>query len=257
MDINQYLEKNCGIHENHNMIEDEINQFQFYSLANYEILESIHIFEYSKIFNYYYIQNMLSINVYFKDFILFDYQDEIHRINQPFITNNLSYHENKYNEYDKLIKEKNNEIQKLSSNLFQDEINNLKDKKKEISTKLSNIKDQTFEIISLDDELNTIDKTIKIKLNKLKEIPNEVIMLNKEIDNLKKKLNKQLLSIKLFKHFPLNDYHIFINKQIHFFKEKDKNKLIQYTIMNIHYYFIVVLLLFYYYSLSILFHNIL
>ena len=243
MDINQYLETNCGINDNNSLIENEINQFEFYSLKNYEILESIHLFKYSKLFNYYYTYYLFDININFEDFILNDYQQELYKINQEFINNNLEKYENKYDEFDKLIKDKKDEINKLSTDTIKKEIEDLNNEKKEISIKLTNITSKTFEMISLNDEIDKIDKTIKIKLTQLDEIPIEIKKINKDIDNVKKELNTQLILIKIFQHFPLQDYHLFIEKQIdRLQKLNHKNRCIRYqntVIYSIHYYFII------------------
>lgn len=221
MDINQYLEDNCNINEyNDNLIEKQFNEFNFYSIYHYEILEKENVFNYSNIFKHFYLSKLFNLNNT-EMFTIKVYKNELIKLSRPYLHKHNILYRDKFKTLDNNINTIREEITELKNKDIHKEIKELLIQKENIQKEITN-KDKSFELISLNDKLDTIDKTIKTKNEKLNNIPLIIKNKNKEIDILKKDILYYITIIKLFDNFPIIEYH----KYLHYHIDKINNNVL-------------------------------
>ena len=240
-DINNFLEKECGINENTSIIEEELDS----EVDDLKVQELCNILSKNKIldpdlkknfqswknninsenhknFNYYFENNYLLIKellneVMFKDqFYLFT--QKINPINKDdikvlknevlYIENTICNKKNFYNkENESLItkkKELKDKLNKMDLKKVEEKYSSLQSELKNKQDKKENV--SLFDTLKFNDDIDKLNKEIKIIKQELKEIPENRQNINIEIQELSKEISFNYNNIEILSSFPIEDY---------------------------------------------------
>ena len=240
-DINNFLEKECGINENTSIIEEELDS----EVDDLKVQELCSILSKNKIlnsdlktnfrswkdninsenyknFNYYFENNYLLIKellneVMFKDqFYLFT--QKINPINKDDIKvlknevtnieNTICNKKNFYNkENENLItkkKELKDKLNKINLKKVEEKYSNLQSELKNKEDKKENV--SLFDTLKFNDDIDKLNKEIKIIRKELQEIPENQKNINIDIEELSKEISLNYNNIEILNSFPIEDY---------------------------------------------------
>ena len=217
--INRFLEKECGFKNNAtNIIEKEIKKYNFNNDSPKKIEKYLIVYEN----NFKMIPEILSnieYNNSFYDYLKYKQKslDEIDISNLE-ITDFPIMIENKIKYYS----EKNEELEELIQKL-KEKIKNIEIKKQLMEKKYNDLKHKninqnntdnlsTFEVISLQDEIDKNEKEIKTIKQNIDNIPNIKKEIETEIKEKQQNIKDNTKYIEILEYFPTNLY-------IHYLKE--------------------------------------
>lgn len=240
-DINNFLEKECGINENTSIIEEELDS----EVDDLKVQELCSILSKNKIlnsdlktnfrswkdninsenyknFNYYFENNYLLIKellneVMFKDqFYLFTQKinpinnDDIKVLKNEVtnIENTICNKKNFYNkENENLItkkKELKDKLNKINLKKVEEKYSNLQSELKNKEDKKENV--SLFDTLKFNDDIDKLNKEIKIIRKELQEIPENQKNINIDIEELSKEISLNYNNIEILNSFPIEDY---------------------------------------------------
>ena len=249
-DINHFLEKECGIKKEINIIERELKKnnnleiektkWEKYKLEEYQINENIEKDDDEKRYIEWFEKNFNNIQIimdglHFKN-ELYSYlenkelsYDENYLLNQKETTEKFVNGEKKkyLNEIESLKKSYSELIKKqIDENQIKDKYNELEAKKIEKNKNIENL--PPFEVISLQDELDKIDKDIKKFQEILKNIPKERDNIRNNLKEIDTKIIKYEKFLKIIDNFQINLYINYLETKINKIKnEKENNNLLK------------------------------
>ena len=240
-DINNFLEKECGINENTSIIEEEldseVDDLKIQELcnilsknkildsnlkANFQSWKNNINSENNKNFNYYFENNYLLIKellneVMFKDqFYLFTKKiNPINKDDIKVLKNEVNNIENTicdkrdfYNKTNESLitkkKELKNKLNKMDLKQIEEKYSNLQSELKNKEDKKENV--SLFDTLRFNDDIDKLNKKIKIIKEELKEIPKERENINIEIQELSKEISLNYNNIEILNSFPIEDY---------------------------------------------------